>query len=84
MSLRERAREYVGLLLAVLVLVFVVAHGLVETCSRAGCHRTLIGRWLVAQGGALADLVHGLEFAASAFAVVALAGYGVSRLRARL
>jgi hypothetical protein len=83
-TFRERAREYVRLLLAVLVLAFVVAHGVVERCGRAGCYRTPLGSWLVAQGGALADLVHGLEFAASAFAAVALAGYGVSRLRARL
>lgn len=66
---------------AVLVVAFLAVHAVVERCTRWGCYRTFVGRWLARQGGVLADLVHAVELGASVLAALALVGYVVSRLR---
>jgi len=79
-TLREGART----VLAFGLVAFVLAHAAIRTCWRGGCYRTFLGRWLVEQGGAAAALVRGVEGVVSVAAALALLGYGVSRVRARL
>jgi CHASE2 domain-containing sensor protein len=81
-TLREGART----VLAFGLVAFVLAHAAIRTCWRGGCYRTFFAGLVSATfaSGAAAALVRGVEGVVSVAAALALLGYGVSRVRARL
>ena len=82
--MREKAKAYALLALLGVPLVF---HMLFRTCGRyvyGGCRRSLLGSWLVAQGGVFAEFVRSTEFLFTAIVAVFLVVALLSSARERL
>jgi len=82
--MREKAKTYALLVILGVPLVF---HMLFRTCGRyvyGGCRRSLLGSFLVGQGGVFAELVRSTEFLFTAIVAVLLVFALLSSARDRL
>ena len=71
-------------LVLVLMVAVLLAGAILRPCTRAGCYWSVVGRWMLNQGGAFADVARTVEGGTTVIVVVVIVGYSVSRLRARL